>query len=145
MVFHSCVDGYSQKIILNVSTSTELPAFRLFCVGVQTFGLPSRVRCDEGMENIEAGCFMLERTSLNRGSILTVRSAHNRRFERLWAELIRVTLNSVVILPNYVFISETTYLSLQDLFDPLSEDGNNGIMDMFLSVGNFLEDRLSRQ
>lgn len=57
----------------------------LFLEGVENFGLPARVRCDHGMENILVACFMLERSGL--GSVIIGVSVHNQRIERLWAEL----------------------------------------------------------
>jgi len=55
---------------------------RLFEDSTRTYGLPSRARCDYGMENILVAQFMLERRGLNRGSIITGSSVHNCRVER---------------------------------------------------------------
>lgn len=92
MVFHGCVDGFSRTIIylqcLNNNRASSV--LELFCVGVQSFGLPLRIRCDHGMENIAVARYMLERRGLHRNSVITGRSVHNQRIERLWAELNRV-------------------------------------------------------
>ncbi len=94
MVFHGRVDGFSRTILylqcLNNNRASSV--LELFCQGVQRFGLPLRVWCDHGTENTEVACYKLERRGLNRGSIITGRSVHNQRIERLWAELNRVVL-----------------------------------------------------
>ena len=53
----------------------------LFVRGTQKYGVPSRARCDYGMENVLVGQFMLEQIRLDRGSI-TESSVHNCRVER---------------------------------------------------------------
>ena len=55
---------------------------RLFEESTKTYGLPSRARCDYGMENVLVAQFMLERRGLDRGSIITGSSVHNCRVER---------------------------------------------------------------
>ena len=53
----------------------------LFEESTKTFGLPSRARCDYGMENALVAEFMLRRRGLDRGSIITG-SSDNCRVER---------------------------------------------------------------
>ena len=54
MVIHACIDGYSRLVIYlhcannNLAETVE----KQFLQGVQTYGLPSRVRTDHGLENI---------------------------------------------------------------------------------------------
>lgn len=62
----------------------------LFIAGVHNFGIPSRVRCDHGLENTGVARLMLYRRGLNRHSVITGRSVNNQRIDRLWAELNRV-------------------------------------------------------
>ena len=49
---------------------------------VEQWGLPSRVRCDYGMENFYVGQYMIEHRGEGRGSIITGSSVHNSRVER---------------------------------------------------------------
>lgn len=113
LVFHGCVDGFSRTIIYLrcLSNNRASSVLSLFLEGVHNFGLPLRVRCDHGMENVGVARFMLERRGLN--SVITGVSVHNQRIERLWAELNRVVSRH--------FINIFNFMESQGILDSLNE------------------------
>ena len=84
LVTHGGIDGYSRMITyLHCSSSngaeTVLAAFKS---GVDTYGLPIKVRSDHGGKNIEVWRMMMEEHGSDR-CIIVGSSAHNERIERL--------------------------------------------------------------
>ena len=110
---HGAIDGYSHLIVfLSASSNNRADSvLQLFLMAVQQYNLPSRVRTDLGMENIEVARVMLERCGLNRGNIITGTSVHNQRIERLWREVNRIICSC--------FVNIFSFLEANGLFNPL--------------------------
>ena len=114
-VIFGCVDGFSRlcvalKCLNNNKANTLL---QCFVNGVQAYGLPSRVRSDNGLENVHIAQFMIEKRGRERGSVITGKSTHNQRIERLWRDV----FNGVLCFYYNLFY----FMEESNLLDPLND------------------------
>ena len=102
MVIHAGIDGYSRLVVYCHCSTNNLAAtvLGLFREAVNTFGLPSRVRCDLGVENVDVSRYMLSHPlrGVGRSSIIVGKSVHNQRIERFWRDLF-IGCTSVFYIP----------------------------------------------
>ena len=114
-MIHGGIDGYSRKIIyIHCSTNNRAATvMNLFQQAVNEHGLPSRVRSDMGIENVDVARFMLHNRGLNRRTMLVGSSVHNQRIERLWLDVKRLIVGR--------FQALFYYMEDGGLLDPLNE------------------------
>ena len=126
LVTHCGVDGYSRLIVfIKCSTNNQASTvLKCFTEAVQKYGLPSRVRTDQGRENILVAQYQLEHRGRDRGSIITGNSVHNQRIERIWRDMHRCVTQLYYRL--FYFLEE------KGVLDPMNELHSFALHHVFL-------------
>ena len=115
IIIFGAIDGYSRlsfslECINNNKAATVLSCF---LKGVETYGIPSRVRSDKGKENVRVADYRIEKCSLERGSMITGPSTNNQRIERLWRDVFGRVLG--------LYYELFTFMEDNELLDPFNE------------------------
>ena len=110
---HCAIDGYSRLVVFCKCSGNNRAdtVYDLFLKAVENNGLPSRVRCDQGMENIRVARHMLRHRGVERKSVLVGSSVHNQRIERLWRDMHRCV--------NSIYYRLFYYLEQNSLLNPI--------------------------
>ncbi|XP_060565008.1 uncharacterized protein LOC132724202 [Ruditapes philippinarum] len=122
------VDGFSRFITFLVCTENNKATTILDCFtsGVQEYGTPLRVRSDMGMENSKVMEYMNNVRGTN--SMLTGKSTHNQRIERLWRDVFDGVLSYYYDL--FYFLED------ENLLDVLNEKHLYALHHVYLSSIN---------
>ena len=97
MIVHGAMDGSSHvvpylKCLNNIRASS---VFDLFVRATNVYGIPSRVRSDHGMENVDVAVFM---NMVRRSSHITGSSVHNQQIERFWRDVHHLVIFFLVLI-----------------------------------------------
>ena len=132
LVIHGAIDGYSRLVVFLKCSPNNFArtVLNLFVQAVQEYGLPVRVRCDQGVENYDVGMFMLShpqrRGALN--PVIVGKSVHNQRIERLW----RYVFQGVTCTYYHLF----NHLESSNFLDPLNESDLFSLHYVYLNLIN---------
>ncbi|XP_058630121.1 uncharacterized protein LOC131539512 isoform X2 [Onychostoma macrolepis] len=115
IVIHGSIDGYSRLVVFLVASNNNRSRTVLqhFNTAVTQYGLPSKVRCDYGGENIDVCLFMNVVRGMGNRSVLRGQSTHNQRIERFWGDLWSGMIN--------VYHSLFTFLESEGIIDLANE------------------------
>ena len=109
------IDGFSRlPVVLDCTTDNKSETvLQCFIKGVKEYGMPLRLRSDKGLENVLVADYMLEHRGIESGCVITGKSTHNQRIERLWRDVFTGVLS--------YFYDLFYYLEDEGYLDPLDE------------------------
>lgn len=115
LVTHCAIDGYSRLVLFIQCSNNNRSStvYNLFLRAVGQYGLPSRIRCDQGKENSKVAQHMFRHRGIERNSVLAGSSVHNQRIERLWRDSHRCATS--------IYYRLFYYLEERGLLDPINE------------------------
>ena len=93
-----------------------MTVYKLFLAAVEHYGLPSRLRCDQGGENTLVAHHMIHHREEDRRSVIVGSSVHNQRVERLWRDMHRCVTLLFYRLFYFMEIRVFWILSVRDLY-----------------------------
>ncbi|KAH3778502.1 hypothetical protein DPMN_179966 [Dreissena polymorpha] len=106
---------------LNVSITTSPKQYGCFKEAVAKYGIPKKVRTDQGMENLDIARYMLD----NGYGMITGKSVHNQRVERMWRDVYEGVLS---YFHDFFF-----YMEEESILDHLDERHIYALHFVFLS------------
>ena len=114
-VIHAVIDGYSRLAtsLLCATNNRADTCLRGFLLGVEQYGIPERVRGDNGTENNAIENYMFEKRG--GGSYLRGPSVHNQRIERLHRDTTHAVLSHFFNL--FRFMEDQDILSTHEQLD----------------------------
>ena len=89
IITFGAIDGYSRLPVSleGINNNKVTTVLSCFLKGVETYGIPYRVRSDKGKENVFVADYMIEKRGSERGSMITGPSTQNQRIEHLWRDV----------------------------------------------------------
>ena len=93
-------------IYVKVANNRANTVLKFFKLGVGAFHLPSRVRGDRGMENVDVANHKIASHGPDRGSFIVGQRVHNQRIERMSGESIRVVAHKYKTLFRVMELAE---------------------------------------
>ena len=89
MVIHGCIDGLSRLVTFLKCSSNNCAqtVLNLFIPATRRYRMPLKIRTDHGTENVSVAKYMLEFYGLDARPVITGKSVHNQRIERLWVDV----------------------------------------------------------
>ena len=81
MIMFGAVDGFRRLLVSleYVGNNNFETLLSCFMKGVQTYAIPSRIRSDEGKEDVLIAGFMIANREPERRSMICGKSTHNQR------------------------------------------------------------------